>query len=221
MIVSGQLSYPEKTTFNITSDTGEIRIEAEYSRSFLARSRQPVLELEIHVPGGVSLEVHTFDADVALYGVDGQVMVDSTAGDIYAEDTGGSIVLRSGRGDVTSVRGYGLVRVLGEHGYLTIEDTHGDISSSTIMGKIQLFGAPTEGDDIRLRTDHGWIRAELKQGTAVALSTRSIHGMVYCIPGLKSTTRTCEGVIGSNGAEERGLLDISTVSGEVRIRSVP
>jgi hypothetical protein len=221
LVITGFLSYPEKTKFDISADNEHVNISAEFSRSFLGRPSQTPVELDILVPNDTTLEVRTFDADVALHGIYGNVTVDSVAGDIFAEDTIGSVLLRSGRGDVTSLRNKGIVRVLGEHGYLTIEDTHGDISSSTIMGKIQIFGTPTNGDNIRLRTDHGWIRAELKPGTAVTLSIRSIHGMVYCIPGLTSTTRTCDGLVGENTEEESGYLDISSVSGEIRIRSVP
>jgi hypothetical protein len=219
LVISGFLSHPEKTKFEVLADNEYVSISAEFTRSFLGRSRQPAVDLNILIPNDTTFEVHTFDADVSLHGINGNVTVDSVAGDIFAEDSAGSVLLRSGRGDVTSLRNKGIVRVLGEHGYLTIEDTHGDISSSTIMGKIQIFGAPTTGDNIRLRTDHGWIRAELKPGTDVTLSVRSVHGMVYCIPGLRSTTRTCEGSVGTNGEEESGFLDISSVSGEIRIRS--
>ena len=56
--------------------------------------------LEIKIPEGVILDISTYDADIVLENINGQVKAVSVAGDVTASQLTGDIFLKSGRGNV-------------------------------------------------------------------------------------------------------------------------
>jgi hypothetical protein len=218
VIVGGEILLPGRVTFHAALEGQQVSIQSDWKQRSFLQNAQPPIALEIGLPRGALLEVSTFDASVNLSEIGGEIYVDSVAGHILAEKLEGSARLRSGRGDIRAVGFSGRLVVLGEHGLLVIEDSKGEAGASTIMGTIQYIGWPGAGDKIRLETDHGPVRVDLKLDPSLAVSARSASGNVVCLlPGLRSTTRTCEGTMGAG----EGALNVYTVSGEIRLRISP
>jgi DUF4097 and DUF4098 domain-containing protein YvlB len=130
----------------------------------------------------------------------------------------GNLVLRSNRGNITMRESSGTISVVGNYGALNVHDVHGETAMSTIMGNVLFDGLIQAGDVVRLETDHGAVSVNLNQDSAASLQVRSTSGDVACmLPDVVSSTRTCDGEIGSGGGE----LSIRTVSGAVTLQLIP
>jgi hypothetical protein len=216
--ISGRLAAPDRTLYNLSTSLDQVHLQVEYRRQFLTRSPDPAISLAIEIPDGISLRVETFDANVTLLDLQGNIAVDSVSGDILAENVGGVVSLRSGRGNIQALRTSGEVRVLGEHGLLTLEDPKGDLGASTIMGTIQYAGEPGPGDVVRLETDHGPVRLEISRSASFSLNAVTNSGNMACmLSGLASSSRSCRGAIG----DRQGQITVRTVSGDITVQALP
>lgn len=182
-------------------------------------SGQAGTNLEIRIPEDVILDVSSYDADIHLEHINGQVKAVSVAGDVCADELTGTIVLKSGRGDVKAVLCQGYIRVLGEHGVLQMIDLHGNIASGTIMGTVDFTGSIGEGDDVFLETDHGPVLVTMTESASVQVKAWTASGEVACmIPGLEQTV---DGCVGQVGEDVSGKLTVKTVSGKIWMENSP
>lgn len=213
--VEGQTLSLDQTEYTVTTVEDQIRVVAKYKEG---RSASPPVHLEVSVPNNVTLAIETDAASIAVREYTGELEAASTSGDISLEGVHGNITVRSNRGDITVQDTTGAVSMVGNYGLLTLENAAGDIGVSTIMGNVMFRGSILMDDDVRLETDHGAVSVHLNADSALGIQVRSASGDVACmIPGMTSTTRTCDGEINSGG----GALNIRTVSGAVTLQLIP
>jgi DUF4097 and DUF4098 domain-containing protein YvlB len=168
----------------------------------------------LEIPAGKKIFIQSNQADINLAAYQGKIDIDSISGSITAKELSGFVTLRSGRGNITLKDSTGEMHILGEHGLLNINNLHGVLTSSTIMGTIQYFGSPSEGDQINLEVDHGPISVKLGNSSSLQYAVQSASGEVNClIPRTELLPRGCQGTYGQGGAE----LKIRSVSGKINL----
>ncbi len=69
------------------------------------------VEIRVHVPRKLLLDIHTSDGDVSLRGMSGSLRVETGDGSIQGSDLAGDIETRSGDGDVHLTGAFNSVRV--------------------------------------------------------------------------------------------------------------
>lgn len=213
--IDGQVLFADKLEYQVDSAEKQIAIKIFSHTDNL--SKIPLMTV-IRVPKNTQVKVETDNASVSVREYQGDVEIASTSGNIKLEKMLGRFTLRSNRGRITIQESSGVVSVVGNYGLLTLQSVHGDIAASTIMGNIAFSGLIQQGDAVRLETDHGSVSVNLSADSALTLQTRSTSGDVACLlPGVNSSTRTCDGEIRSGG----GSLSIRTVSGAVTLQLMP
>ena len=213
--IDGQILFLDELEYQVDSTEEKVSVKIFSRRDNL--SKVP-LKAVIRLPKNKQVKVETDNASVLIQGYQGDVEIASTSGDIKLEQTTGNLTLRSNRGNVTVQDSSGVVSVVGNYGLLTLQSVNGEIAASTIMGNIAFGGLIQQGDTVRLETDHGAVSVNLSTESALTLKTRSTSGDVTCLlPGVTSSTRTCDGEMHSGG----GSLSIRTVSGAVTLQLIP
>jgi hypothetical protein len=213
--VGGQVLHPDELEYQVSATEDQILIKANAQRF---RFSNAPLRVEVRVPQGTQVKVETNSASVFVSNYRGDLEVASTAGNITVENTIGKITLRSNRGNITVLESTGNISVVGNYGLLNLKDVHGKTGVSTIMGNIGFDGLVHAEDTVHLETDHGSVSVNLSQDSALGIQVRSTSGDVTCmLPGISTTTRTCDGEIQSDG----GTLSIRTVSGAVIVKLMP
>jgi hypothetical protein len=213
--VAGKTLSPDQTEYTVTTEKDQIQIVTNYMGK---RSSEPPVHLEVSVPNNITLTIETDSASIVVREYTGELVAASVSGDILVEDVHGYITLRSNRGDVMAQDSRGRISMVGNYGLLSLDNAHGDIGVSTIMGKVVFSGSILMDADVRLETDHGAVSVHLSADSALDLQVRSTSGDVTClVPGMTSTTRTCNGTMNSGG----GSLSIRTVSGAVKLQLIP
>lgn len=213
--VGGQTLSPDQTEYNVTTLNDQIQIIANYTGK---RSSDPPVHLEVSVPNNVALTIETDSSSIVIREYAGELEAASISGNIFVEDVHGDITLRSNRGNVEVQDSVGEISVVGNYGLLALDNAQGHIGVSTIMGNVVFSGSILMGDDVRLEADHGAVSVHLSADSALGIQVRSTSGDVACmLPGVSSTTRTCDGTFGVGD----GKLFIRTVSGAVTVQSLP
>jgi DUF4097 and DUF4098 domain-containing protein YvlB len=213
--IDGQILFIDELEYRVDSTEKQISVKIFSHRDDL--SRVP-LKIIIRLPQNRQVKIETDNASVLVQGYQGDVEIASTSGNIKLEKMTGKLTLRSNRGNVTVQDSSGVVSVVGNYGLLTLQNMSGEIAASTIMGNIAFGGLIQQGDAVRLETDHGAVSVNLSADSALSLKTRSTSGDVTCLlPGVTSSTRTCDGEMHSGG----GNLSIRTVSGAVTLQLIP
>jgi hypothetical protein len=210
VILSGEAS---------ASESDDVLVSQQPDGLFIA-SETPghIVNLNLQVPPGTPVEIHTYGADVQVLDFAGGLDVTSTAGDIRVKNMQGLAVLRANRGDVTVESSSGEFHLPGNYGLLTLTDVSGVVEASTIMGTIRYQGRLAASDSVRLETDHGPVEARLDPHSEVTVVVKTTTGVTYCvIPGLNPEGAGCRGQLGSG----KGLLQVRTVSGEVNLLTTP
>jgi DUF4097 and DUF4098 domain-containing protein YvlB len=213
--IDGQVLFVDGLEYQFNPAEKQISIKIFSHRDDLSRAP---LKIIIRLPQNKQVKIETDNASTLMQGYQGDVEIASTSGDIKLEQTTGRLTLRSNRGNVTVQDSSGVVSVVGNYGLLTLQNMSGEIAASTIMGNIAFGGLIQQGDAVRLETDHGAVSVNLSTDSALTLKTRSTSGDVTCLlPGVTSSTRTCDGEMNSGG----GSLSIRTVSGAVTLQLIP
>lgn len=213
--VGGQVLFVDDLEYQI--DAAEEQVIIKVFAHQAGFSSLP-LRLFVHIPKQLQVKVETDSASVSVRDYQGDMEVASTSGNVTIERVIGKITVRSNRGNITVRESSGDVSVVGNYGALIIQNVSGETAASTIMGNVVFGGLIQVGDVVRLETDHGSVSVNLSQDSALDIQVRSASGDVACmLPGMTSTTRTCEGEIGSGG----GILSVRTVSGAVTLQSIP
>lgn len=215
VIVDGQVLFADSLEYQVSTIEKQHEIKVFAHRDYLS---SPPLRVFVHVPKQMQVKVETVGASSLVKDYQGDVKIASLSGAIGIERVTGVLMLRSNRGSITVRESSGDIGIVGNYGALTAQNVHGDVSVSTIMGNILFDGLLQDGDNIRLEADHGSVSVNLDVDSALSLQVRSTSGDVACmLPGMTSTTRTCDGKLNVNG----GALSIRTVSGAVTLQATP
>jgi DUF4097 and DUF4098 domain-containing protein YvlB len=213
--IEGQVLFAEKLEYQVNTIQDQIVIKVFAHRDDFS---SPALRLFVHVPKQLMVKVETDKASVLVQGYQGNLRVDSTSGNVTVEQMTGALTLHSNRGNISVRDSSGDLSIVGNYGALTMQNTSGETSASTIMGNILFEGLIQVEDKVRLEADHGSVSVNMSADSALGIQVRSTSGDVTCsLPGISSTTRTCDGAMNSGG----GSLSIRTVSGAVTLRLTP
>lgn len=210
-----QVLLPDKLEYQVKATEEQITVKI-FSHD--NNSKSLPLRLVVRVPPQLQASIETDRASVMIRDYRGNLEVASTSGNITAERVAGIFIMRSNRGSITVREGVGEVNVVGNYGALTLQDTSGEIAASTIMGNVLYEGLIQINDEVRLETDHGTVSVKLSADSDLSFQVRSATGDLACmLPGIDSTTRTCDGMIASGD----GFLSVRTVSGAVTLQFLP
>ena len=213
--IDGQVLFADKLEYQVNTTQDQIVIKVFAHRDDLL---SPPLRLFVHVPKQLQVKVETDKASVLVQRYQGNLEVDSISGNITVEQMSGGLTAYSNRGNISVRDSSGEISIVGNYGALTMQNTSGETSASTIMGNILFDGLIQAGDKVRLEADHGSVSVNMTADSALGIQVRSTSGDVTCIlPGVSSTTRTCDGTINSGSAS----LSIRTVSGAVTLQLMP
>jgi len=213
--VQGQTVFADELVYEVNSAADPISIQIF---SHHARSSQAPLLINILLPPTLKVRVETEAASIQAQGLQGDLEITSISGNITLEQMTGRMTLHSNRGNIMVRGSAGIVSIVGNYGALSTQDVRGDVEISTIMGNIVFSGSIGRDDTVRLETDHGSVSVNLEADSALRLQVRSTSGDVACmLPGMTSSTRTCDGEIDSGN----GSLSIRTVSGAVTLQMTP
>ncbi|MCS6880953.1 MAG: DUF4097 family beta strand repeat-containing protein [Oscillochloridaceae bacterium] len=157
--------------------------------------RASAVSLRVAVPASTRVEATVVNGDIAVTGVQGDLMLQTVSGDVHAERVSGDLRVNSTSGDV---------RVRNHRGPLTVNTTSGTISAEGLITGARLS---TLSGDIELRGVNDGPAARAIAGAADPQGDGDI------IIDTTSGNIVFEGRLASNAA---GV--ITTISGDVRVR---
>jgi len=134
----------------IDADGNELSIQAASAMGV------GIIDIELTVPAGASIEIQAPFADVSIAGTRGSVSVQAVKGDISLEGGDGVIELQAVDGDVSVSGASGNVEAQSVDGDVTVTDVSGDVRVQTVDGDIILLriastnvGAATVDGDVQ------------------------------------------------------------------------
>lgn len=133
-------------------------------------------DLEIHAPGGSTLEVTTVSADIETRGITGPMRLKTVSGNIDAAGVGGDTEMKSVSGDQRLAGGAKPidVRSTSVSGNVTIVDVSGSLEAVTVSGDLILdLGTISNA---RVRTTSGGVRLDAKFTKDGRLEMETVSG---------------------------------------------
>lgn len=182
----------EELEFDVSGRTADIDVKVPRRGAKKIRTN-----LTVHVPRRCSLDVETVSASIDVDGLDGETIeLRSVSRDIVVRRCSGSLDLRSTSGSIT------------------VEDAQRDVEVESISGDIQVAGTPRVVD---AESISGSISvSEVQQ----QIQAETISGRI-AIRGARLAELDLEAVSGGieyeGGLQERGEVQVSTLSGEVSL----
>ena len=190
-------------------------------------------DLTVSIPKGNSLKLETVSAEARVEGVVGAVTVSTVSGGLAVQDAAGpveaesisgdvsvsadapSVTAKSTSGKVTVSGGIGEVRGESVSGSMGISGTMKRVEANTISGDIKMAGAANQ---VKLETVSGKVSVDkvLEQAEASTVS-----GSIDMAGDRLSAAEfsTASGDVDFMGdLAEKGILNVSTQSGDIRIR---
>jgi hypothetical protein len=165
---------------------------------------------------GDTVKASTGSGEVELEGVKGNVRASTGSGNIHATGVAGGLRASTGSGDVTLQQtAPGDVEVSAASGSVRLAGVHGSLRAQTASGDITVDG---EGSGSwKLGTASGGVTVRLPAQQGFTLNAHSVSGSIHTnrqitVQGTISN-RELHGKVGDGGF----LLDVSTVSGNIRI----
>lgn len=117
----------------IDTDGNELSIQAASAMGV------GIIDIELTVPAGASLEIQAPFADISIAGTRGNVSVQVVEGDVSLEGGDGVIELQAVDGDVSVTGASGNVEAQSVDGDVTVTDVSGDVQVQTVDGDIILL----------------------------------------------------------------------------------
>lgn len=194
------------------------------------------VDLEVHLPEGVALEMKSASGDVEIEGTlaavrlisssgdvkvvraADRVSVQSNSGDIAIRDFEGSMVtVESKSGDICVDKSRGGLNIRTASGDLSLQDITGPtIMLETISGDIGVKFSEGLSTNCNLRSVSGDIEVQVPDGSSCRVSLSSLSGEVSCGVVLKDELRSERRITGMCG-DGHGALDASAISGTVNL----
>ena len=117
----------------IDADGNELSIQAASAMGV------GIIDLELTVPAGASLEIQAPFADISIAGTRGSVSAQAVEGDVSLEGGAGVIELQAVDGDVSVTGASGNVEAQSVDGDVTVTDVSGNVQVQTVDGDIILL----------------------------------------------------------------------------------
>jgi DUF4097 and DUF4098 domain-containing protein YvlB len=138
--------------------------QREHSRKFFESGGGEQIDLELALPAGTTLELHSGSGDVTLEGPFGDTQAGSDYGDVAASGIRGALVLKSSSGEIqaSDIEGAS-VRVETNYGDIELHRLQASrIEAHTSSGKIE--ARQLRSELVRLDSDYGDIAVRELQG---------------------------------------------------------
>ena len=205
--------------------------------------RQPdvsglVVDLVIRLPEAANVEVRTEMGDVEVTDHPASVRVGTRAGEVkvhgargpveVSADSGGvtlddvespSIALDTKSGDLRLTRVRGNVNARTAAGDVTLKDASGGVMSlESVSGSVVLDLAEPVTGNLNVRTVSGDVTVDTPDGGDCRVSLSSLRGTVDSFVTLDDEAKT-EGRVTGRLGDGTGSLDVSAVTGSVRLRT--
>jgi DUF4097 and DUF4098 domain-containing protein YvlB len=165
---------------------------------------------------GDMVRASTGSGRISVDGVKGEVHASTGSGEIQATGVAGGLHASTGSGSVTLRQtAPGDVEVNTGSGTLQLEGVHGPVRAQTASGNILVEG---EGQESwRLSTASGNVTVRLPSRQGFTLHARTVSGSIH-----SEREITVQGTLGKHELEGKVgdgafLLDVSTVSGNIRV----
>jgi hypothetical protein len=165
---------------------------------------------------GDTVRASTGSGHISADGVKGTLHASTGSGEIHATGVGGALHASTGSGSVTLRQtAPGEVQVNTGSGNVQLEGVHGAVRASTASGNISVEG---EGEGSwRLSAASGNVSIRLPSQQGFTLHAQTVSGAIHTAREMTvkdiSGGHEIEGKVGGGGF----LLDVSTVSGSIRI----
>jgi len=122
-----------RSHLEIEADGNELSIQAAGAMGV------GIIDIELTVPAGASLEIQAPFADISIAGTRGSVSAQAVEGDVSLEGGNGVIELLAVDGDVSVTGASGNVEAQSVDGDVSLADVSGDVQAQTVDGDIILL----------------------------------------------------------------------------------
>lgn len=178
-------------------------------RKLLDFSFRDDVDVELTVPAGTHLDLHTASGDLAASGEYGVVAMASASGDAMV-DHATELRVQSASGDVTARAVSGTVNVKSSSGDIELGRLGGDIKVVSVSGDVAI--TLDRAADCNVHSVSGEIVVSVREGLVVEVDAKSLSG------DLKSAIDLSDGGATAGPGEETVRITAGTVSGDIFIR---
>lgn len=195
------------------------------------------VDLEIHLTTRAELDLKSRNGDLMIQQVGGGVRVNGTSGDIRITDAEGVIDVNTSSGDVliqdsnastlTVENKSGDLRLVNVKGSFNLRTASGDIvveksggrtiSVEAVSGDVNVDLVEPVSGAVNIRTVQGDTTLSVPDGCDCRVTMSTLRGYVDCMVDLQDLNRGERRITGRLG-EGNGTLDVSAVTGDVRLR---
>ena len=206
--------------FEQTGNKILIRVKSLNPKPFVNRGAA----IEIQVPDGSSLDLHTTNGKVSAVGMMGDIVARTSNGRIQTQSSRGNLDLETSNGPISVEGGAGKVSAHSTNGAIDIASDKALVDAHTSNGHIAFRGTLVAGDHM-LKTSNGSISLKLPDNTAFKLEARTSNGRITTdfageseSPGKKKKTSKSQ-MSGTFGNGPAGVsLNLSTSNGHIDIK---
>lgn len=107
-----------------------------------------IVDFELTVPRGTSLELGGVDTEIVVEGAVGDVTAGSVEGDITVRGAGGSVSVNTVEGEIEVRGARGRLHVNGVEGDIRVSDVRGDVTVETVDGSVTLEDIESANVDV-------------------------------------------------------------------------
>jgi hypothetical protein len=172
-------------------------------------NRRGFVDVELHVPRGLRVDVAAANGRVCVQGLRGAVRCKSSNGTVRIEDVVGDISVATSNAKVKTVCTCGRLRARSSNGKIELEDHRGSVDASTSNGMIHCDLDEIGAEGVVLATSNGRISLDLPEQVDGDVDLRVDNGVI----------RTQRDIAGAGSERAGGRLRGTLGRGGVPIRA--
>jgi RNA polymerase sigma factor (sigma-70 family) len=179
---------------------------------------QGAAAVELRVPPGATLDLHTSNGKVTITGPTGDAKVRTSNGKIEVKGGKGKISLKTSNGTITADGAAGELDLRTSNGRIEVKTTKASVTAHTSNGGIHFAGALQDGEHA-FHTSNGSISLELPSNASFRIDAHTTHGKATsqfqikdAVGGKKSHLK------GTTGDNPATTIHLHTTNGNIEIR---
>jgi RNA polymerase sigma factor (sigma-70 family) len=157
----------------MTQEQDTIRITAKSEGLHLTTNRAAPVELQ--VPPGATLDLHTSNGKVTITGPTGDAKVRTSNGKIEVRGGKGKINLKTSNGSITADGAAGELDLRTSNGRIEVKTSKASVTAHTSNGGIHFTGALVDGEH-EFHTSNGSISLTLPSNASFRIDAHTSHG---------------------------------------------
>jgi DUF4097 and DUF4098 domain-containing protein YvlB len=174
-------------------------------------------DLEIHVPAGKDVDVHTVSADATVNGVSGRTGVQTVSGEVQVDGSPREAQVQTVSGDVQISGVRGRVDVNTVSGDVRVDGRGIEAEVRTVSGDVTIAGQLDPSGTNQINTHSGDVTVTVARGGGASVEFGSFSGEVSSsVPGgmrMQGSTRSQHLEVGRGGPR----ILVHTFSGDLRL----